>query len=645
MGAVRRQSARISDNVKIKKTPLKVQDKKASTSRRGRSALADKTNQQEPKKVKEQVLDERTSKRRSKRTFEGEVDHQREEKKGKKTEEVEEEGSTEQKAINDILEGEVKEEVKVEVIEEPKAMKREDKKWDPLAGLSDYEKIRLENIRQREALFAELELAEAKAAVTPLSSTLPARTHRSAPSRRGLPTPKREKEELLPRRHSSRLKEGVNEIRRFNAGVDDIEGKPKKIKPRSFPAETPRAPATAPSRRGLQKDSKEQVAKLQMVKGEREGWQVPLHPLSLEECGAADSASLLASLAAEKPSVSKSSSLATISNLAITPERVAKVVPDRIFSVAFHPGGEKLVAGAGDKWGKVGLWDCLDNESETHGVHLFHYHSRPVNCLTWDAHCSHRLISTAYDGTSRQLDAENQKASLLFHDPEFLESGGWASFHCQDSANTFLITLGNHGSVVKVDTRVGVLPVATYHLLDKSHAKSISCHPLQPHLLLTGTNKGGCSIFDLRSSPASNGLLVPATSLLGATRSLSSCQFSPSGSQVVTMASDDKLRLYSTRMPAPSLQPVAQVRHDNYTGRWLTPFRASWHPTRDDLLVTGSMERPRQMEVWRTGGDKLTLEGLLRGEELSSVASVLAIHPTRDAVVGGNSSGRLHLFM
>ena len=41
---------------------------------------------------------------------------------------------------------------------------------------------------QREALFAELELAEAKAAVTPLSSTLPARTHRSAPSRRGLQT-------------------------------------------------------------------------------------------------------------------------------------------------------------------------------------------------------------------------------------------------------------------------------------------------------------------------------------------------------------------------------------------------------------------------------------------------------------------------
>ena len=89
---------------------------------------------------------------------------------------------------------------------------------------------------------------------------------------------------------------------------------------------------------------------------------------------------------------------------------------------------------------------------------------------------------------------------------------------CQDSVNTFLITLGNQGRVARVDTRAGVLPVATYHLLDKSHAKSISSHPLQPHLLLTGTNKGGCSIFDLRSSPGKEGLLVPATSLLGATR-------------------------------------------------------------------------------------------------------------------------------
>merc|ERR1712083_522059 len=142
-----------------------------------------------------------------------------------------------------------------------------------------------------------------------------------------------------------------------------------------------------------------------------------------------------------------------------------------------------------------------------------------------------------YDGTVRCLDAEKQESSLVFHDESFMNEGGGTSFHGQDTAHTLLVSLGNQGSVVQVDQRVGTSAVSTFKLFDRLHAKSISCHPLQPHLLLTGTNKGGCSIFDLRSSPGKEGLLVPATSLLGATRSLSSCQFSPSGSQVVTMAS------------------------------------------------------------------------------------------------------------
>merc|ERR1719490_290402 len=406
--------------------------------------------------VKKIPLDERTSTRRSRRVLSNENNQEGVDKpsflegklgiqrKGKTIEENDVDISglentnkwdCVKKDIEKDLRGEAIDKFTEEIKEETKEVKmEEEKKWDPLSGLSEYEKIRLENIRQREALFAELEFAEAKAAATPLRAAASSgtRPQRSAPSRRGLQTPKREKEEelLLPRRQSTRLKEGVYEIQRYNPGVDSVEVKPKKIqRPTSLPNETPRAPTKSPSRRGLQ-----------MAKGEREGWEIPLHPLSLEECGASSSSTFLASLSAEPVVTTSSSAKEDLSSLSINSERVAKVVPDRIFSVAFHPGGEKLVAAAGDKWGKVGLWDCLDTESETHGVHLFHYHSRPVNCLTWDVHSSQRLISTSYDGTSRQLDVQNQKASLLFHDPDFLASGGWASFHCQ-------------GRVARVDTR------------------------------------------------------------------------------------------------------------------------------------------------------------------------------------------------
>ena len=52
-------------------------------------------------------------------------------------------------------------------------------------------------------------------------------------------------------------------------------------------------------------------------------------------------------------------------------ENVAKVVPNRIFSLAVHPSTEKLLVAAGGKWGNVGLWDVRDNTSTNHGVQLF----------------------------------------------------------------------------------------------------------------------------------------------------------------------------------------------------------------------------------------------------------------------------------
>ena len=51
--------------------------------------------------------------------------------------------------------------------------------------------------------------------------------------------------------------------------------------------------------------------------------------------------------------------LKSISKMKITAEQVAKVVPQRIFSLAVHPTGSKVLTFAGDKWGRLGLWDVV----------------------------------------------------------------------------------------------------------------------------------------------------------------------------------------------------------------------------------------------------------------------------------------------
>jgi hypothetical protein len=71
-------------------------------------------------------------------------------------------------------------------------------------------------------------------------------------------------------------------------------------------------------------------------------------------------------------------------------------------------------------------------------------------------------------------------------------------------------------------------------------------------------------------------------------------------------------------------------------------FQAEWHPRKDNIFFVGSMSQPRQMDVFTDTGDH---HFNLKGDDLASICSIVKCHPTRDIVVGGNSSGRVHVFM
>jgi len=485
---------------------------------------------------------------------------------------------------------------------------------DPeMVGLCEYEKIRLRNIREREALFNELNISEAKSELSQLLNLTT--QNKQGPSKRGIASIKREKE-ILPPRKSSRLRGGkVPEIERY---VSELE------------------------------TAVEETPILLQSSNIKETFRNSSDPASLTHAQNFLTSLSKATTSKSTISFSGSSLKSATSTLSVSEEQVAKVVPGRIFSLALHPSSNPLVAAVGDKSGHVGLWDILATSSPNNGVHLYQPHTRPVNCLTWDMANTNNLISTSYDGTTRMLDTERQEHTMVYGEKEFLEQGGWTSWHSQVSADTFLISQGKAGTLALVDRRVGwESPATKYKVFDRLHAKTISVHPLQNNIFLTCNNKGGCYIFDTRkTAKSSNELMTPISELLGHTKSLSSCLFSPiTGNQVVTISTDDKLRLFNTTQTSKTIAPQCQIRHNNQTGRWLTPLRASWHPAREGLLVTGSMERPRQIEVWGTSSGSLDMVAKLRGDELGSVCSLVEIHPSREVVVGGNSSGRVHVFM
>ena len=331
-----------------------------------------------------------------------------------------------------------------------------------------------------------------------------------------------------------------------------------------------------------------------------------------------------------------------LKKLRITPERVAKVVPNRIFSLAIHPTESKVLLAAGGKWGSIGFWDVLDNESEKHGVQVIKHHSRPINCLTFDIYNSSKLISTSYDGSVRIFDINAQSSSVLFAYPE--DSSNYCTYHCQLTNSTYLVSVGKAGICLIDSRQPHDKTAANFNVYEKASPKMVSAHPLKQDYFLAPSSKGDCAIFDRRNPSSGSKLMKPVVNLIGHTKALSSAKFSPlTGSQVVTVAYDNKIRLFDTGSDwtKKELKPIKSINHNNQTGRWLTTFKAEWHPQRENVFFVGSMNQPRQMDVVVNNSELYAL----KGEDLASVCSIVQCHPTQDVIVGGNSSGRVHVFM
>merc|ERR1719382_56000 len=95
-------------------------------------------------------------------------------------------------------------------------------------------------------------------------------------------------------------------------------------------------------------------------------------------------------------------SLKITQNLTLDDDDIAKLVPERIFSLAIHPYAKPLVI-AGDTWGRIGLWDA-DAPSTELPVITLAPHTRPVSGVRVLAHAPHKLLSCSHDGTVRCLD-------------------------------------------------------------------------------------------------------------------------------------------------------------------------------------------------------------------------------------------------
>ena len=351
--------------------------------------------------------------------------------------------------------------------------------------------------------------------------------------------------------------------------------------------------------------------------------------------------SLSSRLGAEKPTKREAagpgSEDETIENLVlrlkISTDQVAKVTPGRIFSMAIHPSVDNVVVGVGDINGHVGLWNVA---AKNDGVEILRPHVAPVNSLSFDTFNSNKLISTSYDGTVRSFDLQHQAFSLVYGIPELKEA--YTGFHCQVDEHQFLVAFNESKSVGLVDIRKS--NVSTSHLwkvFDNGDPKTVSVHPVDTHLMLVPSNAGECKIFDIRSRVQ---IPAPVSSLVDHTQGIISAFFSPlTGKNVVTVSYDDTIKIFDVEKISTQISASRVIKHNNKAGQNQTPFRAQWLSSRDDAFIVASQEH--QIEAFDAKSGQC--HGIC-GEQLKSRCAVVGSHPTKNIVIGGNSSGKVFVF-
>nr|XP_046204344.1 WD repeat-containing protein 76-like isoform X1 [Oncorhynchus gorbuscha] len=483
----------------------------------------------------------------------------------------------------------LKVEGRIEKVKEEK----EDKDIQP-GSLSIYELERLENIRQNQVFLSSLKLLEAKQDLKPEKT------------QRGLKRQNNKAawtEVLPPRTKSLRIQKKVAERLPLPPEPHRIYYEVERIER----ARKPEGPISMEPI-NMEEDSSLPPELLKL-------WTEDLIKEEKEELGLGEYRSTL-----------KSMELSEIGG-------VAKVVKSHIFSVAFHPCSSRLLMAAGDKLGGVGLWN-LDSDMGDEGVLLFEPHVQPVACMAFSRSHPTDLLTLSYDGTLRSTDVEKAVFDEVYRIKDGLRTFDFLSHDCST-----LVTGDWYGDVAIVDRRTPGTSHESLHSLDTKTVRCVHVHPVQKQYIMVAENSI-VSIYDARCLKASS--REPVSQLYGHSKSISSAYFSPgTGNRVVTTCLDNNIRIYDTSELTSRAPLLTSIQQNLYTGRWLSKLQAMWDPKRDDCFVVGSMQQPHRVQVFHESGQ---LQHSFQDPEMTTVLSVTAFHPTRNALLGGNASGRLYVF-
>ncbi|PYI21322.1 WD domain protein [Aspergillus japonicus CBS 114.51] len=372
------------------------------------------------------------------------------------------------------------------------------------------------------------------------------------------------------------------------------------------------------------------------------------------------------------------------------PNRI-KLTPERIYTMAFHPTETKPLLFAGDKLGHIGILDAAqertnaikaeesgdeyeDDEDPDPSFTTLKPHTRTISSIYIHPSTPTRIYTASYDSSIRATDLE-KSTSVEQYAPESTSDDvpiSGLDMAADDPHVLYWTTLD--GEFGRYDTRLErskPQSVTTWRLAEKKIG-GFSLYPARPHYFATASLDRSMRLWDLRM------LQAPTKAAGRSTRrqvqeeddeqsswvpvgehysrlSVSHAAFNSAG-QIATSSYDDTIKIYDLSGPKgintweqghtlseEELKPQTVVRHNCQTGRWVTILRPQWQQNPQSPIqrfCIGNMNR--FVDVYSASGDQLAQLG---GEGITAVPAVAVFHRSKNWVAGGTASGKICLWM
>ncbi|KAF7323023.1 DNA damage-binding protein CMR1 [Mycena chlorophos] len=381
----------------------------------------------------------------------------------------------------------------------------------------------------------------------------------------------------------------------------------------------------------------------------------------------------------------------------------AKVTAQRVYSAVYHPEVTKDLIFFGDKYGSLGIWDARAPQDEVEDedgdvsatgnlsegkywqlqLHWPATSKSSISCVKLDPTDSHKIYTSAYDCTIRQMSLPSGVSTEVFGTEDVLI----CSIDLTPTGNEMWIS-DAHGGVWHRDLREPKADGTRYALSD-AKIGCVSVNPTRPNFLVTASNNLD-RIWDVRKlqnvlhddtpptpPPSSPGgpFLTPISRVNGEAdaetvaeyvkskrgqgtlraewthdKSVSSAYWDPRGRHVVSTSYDDAVRLWDispnlmeSASKFPTSRPFSRIQHNCQTGKWLTILRAQWSPNPDAYphFTIGNMDH--SLDIFSCKGELVAK--LKDKTKISAVQAVTCSHPSIvERAVSGNGSGRCVLW-